>query len=129
MMLTSSSLTHWQQALVLSRHMLTLAQGQQWEALIDGELAYIQHMDALAASNGRITDGADASGVKAILLQLLENEAQVKSLLQARMERLKILIQQGNQQQSVNTTYGQLAGMLLLPDSHFIAPAEMKGDQ
>lgn len=129
MMLTSSSLTHWQQALLLSHHMLTLAQDQQWEALIDGELAYIQYMDALAASGGSVTDSTDGSAVKAILLQLLDNEAQVKSLLQARMDSLKVLIQQGNQQQSVNMTYGRLAGMLLLPSSHFIASTPVKGDR
>lgn len=129
MRLTSSSLAHWQQALELSHHMLTLAKNQQWEALIDGELAYIQHMDSLAASGGLITDCPDGCGVKVILLQLLENETQVKSLLQARMESLKVLIQQGNQQQSVNMTYGRLAGMLLLPDSHFVTSADMKGDR
>ena len=115
---TSSSLADWQQLLLLSNQMLIMARTQQWEALIDGELNYIQHVNALSASNANAADSPFPSRVREILRQLLENEAEVKRLLLERMDELKVLIHQGNQQQSVNLAYGRLAGMLLLPASN-----------
>jgi len=112
---TSSSLVDWQHLLLLSSQMLTMAKTQQWEALISGELAYIQRVEALSASSGSVTESPYPSKVREILRQLLENEAEVKRLLLERMDELKVLIHQGNQQQSVNSAYGRLAGMLLLP--------------
>lgn len=112
---TSSSLVDWQHLLLLSNQMLTMARAQQWEELIDGELTYIQHVEALSASNDNLADSPYPSKMREILRQLLENEAEVKRLLLARMDELKVLIHQGNQQQSVNLAYGRLAGMLLLP--------------
>jgi len=114
---TSSSLADWQQLLLLSNQMLIMARTQQWEALIDGELNYIQHVNALSVSDGNAVDCPFPGKVREILRQLLENEAEVKRLLLERMEELKVLIHQGNQQQSVNLAYGRLAGMLLLPAS------------
>jgi len=115
---TSSSLADWQQLLLLSNQMLIMARTQQWEALIDGELNYIQHVNALSASNAIAADSPFPGRVREILRQLLENEAEVKRLLLERMDELKVLIHQGNQQQSVNLAYGRLAGMLLLPASN-----------
>lgn len=114
---TSSSLADWQQLLLLSNQMLTLAKTQQWEALIDGELSYIQQVNALSARDASAADCPYPSKVRDILRQLLDNEAEVKRLLLERMDELKVLIHQGNQQQSVNLAYGRLAGMLLLPTS------------
>ncbi|MCS3431507.1 flagellar protein FliT [Klebsiella sp. BIGb0407] len=118
MIATSSSLADWQQLLLLSNQMLIMARTQQWEALIDGELNYIQHVNALSASNVNAADSPFPGRVRDILRQLLENEAEVKRLLLERMDELKVLIHQGNQQQSVNLAYGRLAGMLLLPASN-----------
>lgn len=115
---TSSSLADWQHLLLLSSQMLTQAKNQQWEDLINGELAYIQYVEALSSHQGDITDCPNPIQVREILRQLLENEAEVKRLLLARMDELKVLIHQGNQQQSVNLAYGRLAGMLLLPTSN-----------
>lgn len=121
---TSSSFVDWQHVLLLSSQMLTLAKNQQWEELISGELAYIQRVEALSASNGNIADCLYPTQVREILRQLLENEAEVKRLLLQRMDELKVLIHQGNQQQSVNLAYGRLAGMLLLPaNSPDVEPA------
>lgn len=117
MIATYSSLADWQQLLLLSNQMLIMARTQQWEALIDGELHYIQHVNALSASNANAADSPFSGKVREILRQVLENEAEVKRLLLERMEELKVLIHQGNQQQSVNLAYGRLAGMLLLPAS------------
>jgi len=115
MIATFSSLADWQQLLLLSNQMLIMARTQQWEALIDGELHYIQHVNALSASNANAADSPFPGKVRDILRQVLENETEVKRLLLARMDELKVLIHQGNQQQSVNLAYGRLAGMLLLP--------------
>lgn len=115
---TSSSLADWQHLLLLSSQMLTMAKTQQWEDLINRELAYIQRVEMLSASNGDINECSSPGQVREILRQLLENEAEVKRLLLERMNELKVLIHQGNQQQSVNLTYGRLAGMLLLPTNN-----------
>ena len=112
---TPTSLADWQQLLQLSNQMLIMAQTQQWEALISGELAYIQRVEALSDSNESVMECPYPGKVREILRQLLANEAEIKRLLLERMEALKVLIQQGNQQQSVNQAYGRLAGMLLLP--------------
>ncbi len=115
MTLISPSLTDWQQLLLLSNQMLTLAKTQHWEALIDGELDYIQHVNMLSASNSHAADSPFPSKIREILRQLLENETEVKRLLLERMSELRDLINQGNKQKSVNLAYGRLAGMLLLP--------------
>lgn len=115
---TSSTLADWQQLLLLSNQMLILARTQQWEALIDGELNYIQHVNTLSDSNGHAADSPFPSKVREILRQLLDNETEIKRMLVERMDELKVLIHQGNQQQSVNLAYGRLAGMLLLPTSN-----------
>lgn len=125
---TSSSLANWQQLLLLSNQMLIMARTQQWEALIDGELNYIQHVNALSASDGNATDCPFPGKVREILRQLLENEAEVKRLLLERMDELKVLIHQGNQQQSVNLAYGRLAGMLLLPANNPDAEPVVTGE-
>lgn len=128
MTVTPSSLTDWQQVLQLSDQMLIMAQTQQWEALIDGELAYIQQMAELSDSEGSIMDCPHPEKIREILRQLLANEAEVKRLLLERMDKLKVLIHQGNQQQSVNQAYGRLAGMLLLPDNNPDLTAIVKND-
>lgn len=125
---TSSSLADWQQLLLLSNQMLIMARTQQWEALIDGELNYIQHVNALSASDAHATDCPFPGRVREILRQLLENEAEVKRLLLERMDELKVLIHQGNQQQSVNLAYGRLAGMLLLPANNPDAEPVVTGE-
>ena len=129
MIATYSSLADWQQLLLLSNQMLIMARTQQWEALIDGELNYIQHVNTLSASNSHAADSPFSGKIREILRQLLENEAEVKRLLLERMDELKVLIHQGNQQQSVNLAYGRLAGMLLLPannlDTDPVATSEL----
>ena len=128
MIATYSSLADWQQLLLLSNQMLIMARTQQWEALIDGELHYIQHVNALSISNTNAADSPFPGKVREILRQVLENEAEVKRLLLERMEELKVLIHQGNQQQSVNLAYGRLAGMLLLPANKSDAEPVVSGE-
>lgn len=125
---TSSSLADWQHLLLLSSQMLTLAKTQQWEALISGELAYIQRVEALSSSHRHVSESAYPSKMREILRQLLENEAEVKQLLLTRMDQLKVLIHQGNQQQSVNLAYGKLEGMLLLPTNVQNSPSVVKSE-
>lgn len=125
---TPSSLADWQQVLQLSNQMLVMAQTQQWEALISEELAYIQRVEALSGSEGSVADCPHPDSLREILRQLLANEAEVKRLLLERMDTLKVMIHQGNQQQSVNQAYGRLAGMLLLPASAPDATPTVKSD-
>lgn len=114
----ASSLADWQQLLLLSNQMLILAKTQQWEALIEEEMSYIQYVNSFSNNDGNTADCPFPSKVQEILRQLLENEAEVKRLLLERMDELKFLVHQGNQQQSVNLAYGRMAGMLLLPTSN-----------
>ena len=51
------------------------------------------------------------------LKQTLENEQQLKALLQQRLDELSELIGQSSRQQSLNNAYGRLAGMLLVPNT------------
>ncbi len=52
------------------------------------------------------------------LQQILDNETELKRLLQQRMDELKMLIEQSTRQNVVNNTYGQFHDRALLLGSH-----------
>lgn len=117
MTLSFASLNEWQQLLLVSQRMLAMAKESKWDDLISGELEYIQLVESLAQKSSAKGNSISAAKTREILRELIENESEVKRLLLLRMEELKVLIHQGNQQQSINNTYGGLAGMLLLPNA------------
>lgn len=108
-------LSAYQQIYTLSSQMIALAQSSQWEDLVELEMAYVKAVEKTA-------DFADACGSSIALQeslhrklqQILDNENELKRLLQLRMDELKVLIGQSTQQNVINNTYGQFHDQALL---------------
>lgn len=116
MIIAPQLLTIYQQLLELSQAMLRLAAEGQWDELIAKEMEYVSAVQKLA----RATEEAQPSShiqeqLRPVLRHILENEREVKSLLQARMDELAKLVGQNTRQKSVLTAYGRQGGNLLLP--------------
>lgn len=108
--------TIYQQLLELSQVMLRLAADGQWDELIAKEMEYVSAVQKLA----RATEEAQPSTyiqeqLRPVLRHILENEREVKSLLQARMDELSRLVGQSSRQKSVLTAYGKQGGNVLVP--------------
>ncbi|VEA66385.1 Flagellar protein FliT [Serratia plymuthica] len=108
-------LAAYQQIYTLSSQMIALAQTERWEDLVELELAYVQAVEKTA-------DFTDKTGpsmalqelLRNKLQQILDNENELKRLLQHRMDQLKELIGQSTRQSVVNSTYGQFHDRALL---------------
>lgn len=106
----------YQQLLEQSLAMLRLASEGQWDNLIACEMEYVSAVQKLA----ELTRQSEPSGViqdqlRPVLRAILENETEVKRLLQARMDELAKLIGQSTIQKSVLTAYGKQGGHVLVP--------------
>ncbi|CNH35408.1 flagella biosynthesis regulatory protein FliT [Yersinia pekkanenii] len=108
-------LSEYQQILILSEQMLALAIEGNWEALVDLEMTYLKAVESTA----RATISSCSSLVLQELLRenlktILENEIEIKRLLQLRLNSLSELVGQSTRQQAVNNTYGQFPDHALL---------------
>lgn len=106
----------YQQLLDRSLVMLRFATEGQWDELISCEMEYVSAVQKLA----EITQQTEPSTViqdqlRPVLRAILDNETEVKRLLQARMEELAKLVGQSTIQKSVLTTYGKQGGHVLVP--------------
>ncbi|MCS2171660.1 MULTISPECIES: flagella biosynthesis regulatory protein FliT [Scandinavium] len=106
----------YQQLLDRSLVMLRFATEGQWDELIACEMEYVSAVQKLA----EITQQTEPSTViqdqlRPVLRAILDNETEVKRLLQARMEELAKLVGQSTIQKSVLTTYGKQGGHVLVP--------------
>lgn len=106
----------YQQLLEQSLAMLRLASEGQWDDLIACEMEYVNAVQKLA----ELTRQSEPSGVvqeqlRPVLRAILENETEVKRLLQARMDELAKLVGQSTIQKSVLTAYGKQGGHVLVP--------------
>lgn len=106
----------YQQLLDQSLAMLRLATEGQWDELIACEMDYVSAVQNLA----ELTRQSEPSGVmqdqlRPVLRAILENETEVKRLLQARMDELAKLVGQSTIQKSVLTAYGKQGGHVLVP--------------
>jgi len=106
----------YQQLLEQSLAMLRLASEGQWDDLIACEMEYVNAVQKLA----ELTRQSEPSGVvqeqlRPVLRAILDNETEVKRLLQARMDELAKLVGQSTIQKSVLTTYGKQGGHVLVP--------------
>ncbi len=110
-------LNEWYQLLQLSKSMLQLALEGEWEALITGEMKYVAQIEKLSANPGAPTSKEYQSLLSGILNEIISNENEVKSLLQVRMNELKILINQESQKHSLIQTYSQHKGDILIPEA------------
>lgn len=108
-------LAAYQQIYTLSSQMLALAQTERWEDLVELELAYVQAVEKTADFTGKAGPSmALQELLRNKLQQILDNENELKRLLQRRMDQLKELIGQSTRQSVVNSTYGQFHDRALL---------------
>ena len=108
----------YQQLLELSQSMLRLATEGSWDELISMEVNYVNTVERLAACTRQYPVPANAQHqLRPILRHILDNEAEVKSLLLARQQELSSLIGQTIRQKSVNKAYGGMSGVILFPQS------------
>lgn len=108
-------LSEYQQILTLSEQMLALATEGNWDALVDLEMVYLKAVESTA----HVTLSSCSSPVLQELLrqklkEILENEIEIKRLLQLRLDKLGDLMGQSTRQRAVNTTYGQFPDHALL---------------
>jgi len=109
--------SRWQRVALLSQSLLELAQRGEWDLLLEQEVTYLQTIEAVMKT--QTPQGLQQSVhdlVACYLKQTLDNEVLLKQLLQQRLNELSGLISQSTRQQSLNSTYGRLSGMLLVPE-------------
>jgi flagellar protein FliT len=108
-------LSAYQQSHALSGQMIALAQSGQWDALVELEVTYIQAVEK-TAEYMVIPELSLALQeiLRAQLQQLLNNETELKRLMQQRLDELMVLIGQSTRQSEVNSTYGQFHDRALL---------------
>lgn len=108
-------LAAYQQVYSLSSQMIVLAQTERWEDLVELELSYVTAVERTAAFTGQAGPSmALQELMRHKLQQILDNETELKRLLQQRMDQLKELIGQSTRQNVVNSTYGQFHDRALL---------------
>lgn len=109
-------LRRYQQLLMLSNTMLALAKQSQWDELIGHEVGYVQAVESVTlAMAGASLPAALQTQIRPLLKQLLDNENLIKSLLVSRMDELRTMVNQGNQQKNVTSAYGRFSGNVLHP--------------
>lgn len=109
----------YQQLLTRGQAMLALAAGAQWEALIASEMDYVRAVQQVA----QLTEASPPSPlvqqqIRPLLRAILDNEQQIKALLQARMDELATLVNQSSRQKSVIAAYGNQGGNMLVPQEN-----------
>jgi len=109
-------LQHYQQLLKTSNTMLALTRAGRWDELISYEVEYLTAVEKLTLFQdaSEIAPSVQAQ-IRPVLKQILDNEVELKTLLQQRMEELRSLVGQTSRQQNLNVTYGRLSGNVLFP--------------
>ena len=108
-------LAAYQQIYTLSSQMIALAKTGHWDQLVELELTYVTSVEKTADFAGVMESSlALQELLRNKLQQILDNETQLRALLQARMDELRELIGQSTRQNVVNSTYGQFHDRALL---------------
>lgn len=108
--------TLYQQLLEKSKMMLQLAREGLWDELIASEMDYVNAVHKLTQFMQDIQPSAQTQEqLRPVLRAILDNESEVKRLLQARMAELARLAGQSSIQKSVLTAYGNQGGHILAP--------------
>ncbi|MFC3395214.1 flagella biosynthesis regulatory protein FliT [Brenneria rubrifaciens] len=116
-------LRSYQHLLTLSQTILDLAINGEWDALVAQEIVYVQSVENLSKTPIPTNlDGVMQLHFRQVLQQVLDNEAQIKQLLQKRMDELSSLMGQSLKQKSLNAKYSGLAG-------HQVLPGELLSDE
>lgn len=108
-------LSAYQHITTLSAQMLALAQNGDWDRLVELELSYVTAVEKTADfSDVMASSMALQELLRHKLQQILDNETQLRALLQQRLTELKSLIDRSTRQNAVNATYGQFHDRALL---------------
>ncbi|OAT31537.1 FliT family flagellar biosynthesis protein [Buttiauxella brennerae ATCC 51605] len=108
--------TRYQQLLEKSKVMLNNARKGMWDELIASEMDYVNAVHELTQLMSDIKLSIlMQEQLSPILRAILDNESEIKRLLQIRMDELAKLVGQSSIQQSVLTTYGKQGGQILAP--------------
>lgn len=106
----------YQQLLDQSLIMLRHASEGQWDELIACEMEYVRAVQNLAEATQDLDPSSSVQEqLRPVLRAILDNETEVKRLLQARMDELSKLVGQSSMQKSVLTAYGKQGGHVLVP--------------
>lgn len=109
----------YQQLLEQSQLMLRLARQGLWDDLISCETDYVNAVHSLARLTEEIQPSSQLQEqLRPTLRVILDNEGQVKTLLQKRMDELAKLVGQNSIQKSVMSTYSKQGGHVLIPQSN-----------
>ncbi|MGB7803084.1 flagella biosynthesis regulatory protein FliT [Buttiauxella sp.] len=107
----------YQRLLSASQDMLKLAHEGLWEELIEREVEYVGTVEKIAVfQDASMQSQAMQAQILPLIKEILDNEVELKMLLQQRMSELQALVVQTSRQQNLNTTYGSLAGNILYPN-------------
>ena len=105
----------YQQLLDLSHGMLRLAAEGEWDDLISKEVDYVSAVQRLAQTTEAAAPSRQLQEqLRPVLRHILDNESEVKRLLQLRMDELTQLVGQSSMQKSVMSAYGK-QGSVYLP--------------
>ncbi|MBD9658468.1 flagella biosynthesis regulatory protein FliT [Pantoea sp. DY-15] len=108
-------ITVYQQLLDLSHGMLRLAADGEWDDLITKEVDYVSAVQRLAQTTAAAAPSRQLQEqLRPVLRHILDNESEVKRLLQLRMDELTQLVGQSSMQKSVMSAYGK-QGSVYLP--------------
>lgn len=110
-----ASLNNWHALHALSNSMLNLAHSGKWDELIELEVKYVTLVELIAEKPASQTNIVHQEQARQLLTKVLANEAELRTLLQKRMDTLRELIDQTGRQKSVTTAYGNLSGNILFP--------------
>ncbi|MCA6219986.1 flagella biosynthesis regulatory protein FliT [Photorhabdus antumapuensis] len=101
-------LSAYQRILSLSEQMLNLAKNEKWDELVDMEITYLKAVEVISHSSISSTTSLSLQQKMTNILQIiLDNENEIKKLLQKRLDELSKLIKQAGRQQLLNDSYGQ----------------------
>jgi len=108
-------ITVYQQLLDLSHGMLRLAADGEWDDLITKEVDYVSAVQRLAQTTEAAAPSRQLQEqLRPVLRHILDNESEVKRLLQLRMDEWTQLVGQSSMQKSVMSAYGK-QGSVYLP--------------
>ncbi|MCE0826847.1 flagella biosynthesis regulatory protein FliT [Buttiauxella sp. A2-C2_NF] len=106
----------YQQLLEQSQVMLNNARKGMWDELIASEMDYVNAVHELTQFMSDIKlSMLMQEQLSPVLQNILDNESEIKRLLQIRMDELAKLVGQSSIQQSVLTAYGKQGGQILAP--------------
>ncbi|SLM63747.1 MULTISPECIES: flagellar protein FliT [Dickeya] len=107
-------LNEYQRLLTLIRNIKTMAINGLWDDVVEQEIVYIQSIERISQVNVPTNIPSTVQlQFRQLLQDILDTEAQVKELLQNRMQELAILIQQSQNQKSVNSVYAEFSNDVL----------------